>query len=75
MLPTLSETSFISPFGGKLTNLMVEPNQRAEMLAYAVGLPSLLVSQRVGYDLELLATGAFSPLGPFHEQRPITSAP
>jgi sulfate adenylyltransferase len=65
MLPTSLETSLISPFGEKLVNLMVEPEQRAETLAYARCLPCVQVSPRVGLDLELLATGAFSPLDRF----------
>ena len=36
-----------------------------DALTYAQGLPSLTVTPRVGYDLELLATGAFSPLDRF----------
>ena len=65
MLPTSSEKSLISPYSGKLINLMVEPEQRVEMLAYAACLPTVQVSPRVEYDLELLATGAFSPLDRF----------
>jgi sulfate adenylyltransferase len=65
MFPKLTETKLIPPFGGKLVDLLVEGEARADALAYAQGLPSLTVTPRVGYDLELLATGAFSPLDRF----------
>jgi sulfate adenylyltransferase len=61
----LDRIKLAPPFGEKLVNLMVEPEQRAELLAYARRLPGIQVSPRAGYDLELLASGAFSPLDRF----------
>lgn len=55
----------ISPFGGHLCNLIVEENEREELLSKAVTLPSIQLSLRSQCDLELLATGAFSPLNKF----------
>jgi sulfate adenylyltransferase len=55
-----------SPYGGELADLLVPKNERAELVAYASTLPSIQLSQRAQHDLELLATGAFSPLATFH---------
>ena len=57
--------SLISPYGGSLVNLMVSPEEAADLKAYASRLPSLQVSERVVCDLELLAVGGFSPLDRF----------
>lgn len=57
--------NLISPFGGKLINLIVEGEERAELLDFANRLPSVQISERAVCDLELLATGAFSPLETF----------
>ncbi len=59
----------ISAYGGSLINLLV-PDQEAENLrARALRLPSLQLSERATCDLELLATGAFSPLDRFMGQQ------
>jgi len=55
----------IAPVGGTLVDLMVPEIGRAELRARANRLPSLQVSERALYDLELLATGGFSPLDRF----------
>lgn len=55
----------ISPFGGDLVDLIVSDDERTELLREAASLPSLQLSQRSVCDLELLATGAFSPLNSF----------
>jgi len=55
----------IEPVGGTLVDLVVVEDARAELRDRANRLPSLQVSERVLYDLELLATGAFSPLDRF----------
>ena len=57
--------SLISPYGGRLVGLIVPDDGREEARAYAGTLPSLQVSDRVVCDLELLATGGFSPLDRF----------
>lgn len=58
----------IPPYGGKLVNLMVPPDEVGEVKSYASHLPSVLLSDRAVCDLELLATGAFSPLDRFMGQ-------
>lgn len=53
----------IPPLGNTLVDL-IEPRD-SELARYAATLPSLRVSERTRCDLELLATGGFSPLDRF----------
>lgn len=55
----------ISPYGGKLVNLIVDGEEREELLERSRRLPSIQISSRSMCDLELLATGAYSPLDRF----------
>ena len=55
----------IPPYGGRLVDLMVEDEERAELIARANQLSSVRLSPRSVCDLELLATGGFSPLDRF----------
>ena len=64
---TMTQT-LISPYGGQLVNLLVPQEARAELKAYASTLPGLQLSERAMCDLELLATGGFSPLDRFMGQ-------
>lgn len=64
----LKESTLISPYGGTLVDLMVPAESRAELSHYANRLPSVRLSDRSVCDLELLATGAFSPLDQFMGQ-------
>jgi len=59
----------ILPHGGKLVNLLTEGQERRELLQRAKGLPSIQISIRSVCDLELMATGAFSPLDRFMGER------
>jgi len=62
----MSKAKLISPYGGKkLINLVLTGAQRGEQLARAPKLPSLKITMRNLCDLELIATGAFSPLDRF----------
>jgi sulfate adenylyltransferase len=65
MTNPIDASNLISPCGGKLVDLRVPTEERADLLAYARQLPSLQISERAVCDLELLATGAFSPLDRF----------
>ncbi|MBM4465831.1 MAG: bifunctional sulfate adenylyltransferase/adenylylsulfate kinase [Chloroflexi bacterium] len=58
----------IPPYGGKLVDLLVPPEALDETKAYASRLPTALLSERSVCDLELLASGAFSPLDRFMGQ-------
>ncbi|NMC13513.1 MAG: sulfate adenylyltransferase, partial [Chloroflexi bacterium] len=57
--------SLISPYGGQLVNLVVSGEERQEVIDRSKRLPSIKISSRALCDLELLATGAFSPLDRF----------
>ncbi|MDX6612088.1 MAG: sulfate adenylyltransferase [Blastocatellia bacterium] len=59
------ETVLNTPYGGRLINLLVAPKECAELQARAAALPRLRISPRNACDLELLATGGFSPLDRF----------
>lgn len=65
MSATTSRATLISPYGGELVDLMVPKEDLADARAYASTLPSLQISPRAVCDLEMLATGAFSPLKQF----------
>jgi sulfate adenylyltransferase len=52
-----------------LIDRVVPPEKRHERLAHAVGLPSIPISERSLCDLELIATGGFSPLDRFVGRR------
>jgi sulfate adenylyltransferase len=61
----MSKAKLIPPYGGKLVNLVVEGKEREELLARAGKLPSIKITMRNLCDLELIATGGFSPLTTF----------
>ncbi|TAK12392.1 MAG: bifunctional sulfate adenylyltransferase/adenylylsulfate kinase [Anaerolineae bacterium] len=58
----------IEPYGGTLVDLMVTGEERLKLLEEATSLPSVQISERSLHDLELLATGGFSPLTRFMGQ-------
>ena len=55
----------ISPYGGNLVNLVVTGEERQQLMEQSGRLPVVQISARSLCDLELLATGAFSPLDRF----------
>lgn len=57
--------NLIPPYGGSLVNLVVSGDERQQLLEQANHAPSIQISARALCDLELLATGAFSPLDRF----------
>jgi len=54
-----------SPYGGELVDLMVSLDEADGLRAYASTLPSVQLTERSLCDMELLATGGFSPLDRF----------
>jgi sulfate adenylyltransferase len=61
-----SKLQLVSPYGGHLVDLLVtDAEESADLKGRANHLPSLQLSPRSLCDLELLATGAFSPLDRF----------
>ena len=65
MSQILTSPKLINPLGGRLVDLMVPNDEIDSAFSYAKQLPSLHLSERALCDLELLATGAFSPLDRF----------
>jgi len=63
----------ISPYGDKLVNLVVDGEEREELVAYAGKLPSLQLFPRSLCDIELLSVGGFSPLDRFMGKADYTS--
>jgi sulfate adenylyltransferase len=68
LLATKQITPLIEPYGGQLVNLLVSPEERAELTRQANKLSSLRLTEREVCDLEMLAVGAFSPLDRFMGQ-------
>jgi sulfate adenylyltransferase len=58
-------TDLVSPYGGSLVDLLASAGDAPSLLAHASRLPSLTLTDRNLNDLELLATGGFSPLTTF----------
>lgn len=62
-------SSLIAPYGGRLVQLQSDPESTEALVAHALGLPTIRLSERSVCDLELLAVGAFSPLDRFMDSR------
>lgn len=59
------ELGLISPYGDELVELLVDESRARRLRQEAIDLPSLDLDQRQLCSLELLMTGAFSPLRGF----------
>jgi len=59
------QIELITPYGGSLIDLRAKDEERLELISYANSLPTVQLSYRSLCDIELLATGAFSPLDRF----------
>ena len=65
MSVTKGNGTLVQPYGGEIVNLVVSDNDRDDLKESASRLPSLQLSERIVCDLELLASGGFSPLDQF----------
>lgn len=68
----IQSSILLAPYGGQLVNLLIPSDAFEERKMYASQLPSVPLTQRVLCDLELLATGGFSPLDRFMNQADYT---
>ena len=57
--------SSIEPYGGKLVNLVLPEEEAESLKKEAINYPDIFLNERQLCDLELLASGAFSPLNRF----------
>ena len=69
----MSNSNLITPFGGDLVDLVASSDDAEELREEAGLLPSIQISERAVCDLELLATGGFSPLDRFMSQADLRS--
>lgn len=67
------EQERISPYGGALVDLLAKDDEREQLITRAGGLPTIQLSNRSVCDLELLATGAFSPVDRFMSEADYSS--
>jgi sulfate adenylyltransferase len=61
----MAKANLITPYGGKLVDLVTTGEEREQLIARASQLPSIKITMRNLCDLELIATGGFSPLTTF----------
>ncbi len=61
----MKKASTLEPHGGSFINLMVDDERAETVKDVAFNLPDIILNDRQLCDLELLATGAFSPLEGF----------
>lgn len=64
----MTKAKLIAPYGGELVNLLATGKEREGLIARLPSLPSIKINQRAMHDLELLATGGFSPLDRFMDK-------
>jgi sulfate adenylyltransferase len=62
---TVEMGQLIAPYGGELVDLLVNADEKTELIRKASALHSIQLSLRSLCDLELLACGAFAPLDRF----------
>ncbi len=72
-MDSVRQSTLIEPYGGRLIDLVASDDERADLVAYAKGLPSIQLSERSVCDLEMLAIGAFSPLDRFMGEADLAS--
>src|SRR3954452_10457550 len=65
--------SLVAPHGGSLVNRILSPEVAKAASGEAKALPSITLSPREAFDLEMIAIGAFSPLTGFMGQKDFAS--
>ncbi len=65
---TTQTHSLIAPYGGKLHSLIVPAEAADAIKAHASHLPSVQIDPQAAGDLEMLASGAYSPLDRFMDR-------
>jgi len=68
-MTTTINKGLITPYGGTLIDLCVDAAEREALAVRAGKLPRIQLSERNLCDLEILATGGFSPLDSFMRER------
>ena len=68
----MKSSILISPYGGELVDLLVRGEEAKDLRSRSSELTSLQLSERATCDLEMLASGAFSPLDRFMSQSDYT---
>src|SRR5215216_2345703 len=61
----LAESSTIAPHGGYLVDRRASEEERKELVREALGLPRVHLDARTLSDLQMIASGVFSPLEGF----------
>ena len=61
----MSSDQISKPHGGSLVQITVDEDRAAKLKALVMNLPDVILNDRQLCDLELIATGAFSPLQGF----------
>ena len=61
----LTESSTIAPHGGNLVERKAPQGEREELVREALRLPQILLDARTLSDLQMIASGVFSPLEGF----------
>ena len=61
----MAASPLIPPHGGTLINRFADADRARELTSAASGLPKITLSSKQACDLEMIATGAFSPLDGF----------
>jgi sulfate adenylyltransferase len=64
-MPQSPTSNLIPPYGGKLVDLVAPQEECDRLRSYASRLTSIQLSERSVCDIEMLATGGFSPLNGF----------
>ena len=65
---TTASHALLPPYGGELVDLLTPAEELDDLKTRAISLPRVQLSERAVCDLELLGTGAFSPLDRFMGQ-------